>query len=1023
MRLERTVRAIPILFVFAIFPARIAGADVRLPAILSDGMVLQRDAWINLWGWADPGETVRVRVDWSDEIAGVETGADGRWRVRLRSPRAGGPHEIEIEGRNAIRLRDVLVGEVWVCSGQSNMEWPLRASDGAEEEIPRADHPEIRLFQVARAHAFAPAEDCRGAWARCTPASAAGFSAVAYWFGLDLHRALGIPVGLVESAWGGTPAEAWTPVEALVRRGPLHAPLLETRRSVLARERDRERELRELPARLAAWREAAERADPGFGERWMAPDFDDASWGEAPVPGFFRDFGLGEFDGTVWYRASVEIPAAWAGRDLLLELGPVDDLDVTFFDGERVGAHDAPDSWTAPRAYPIPGRLVRAGRTSIAVRVHDTGGAGGFSGEPATLRIRLADDETSAIPLAGKWRVRPGVSERDLPPQPRPPSAAYQNVAGMLFDAMIAPIVPFAIRGAIWYQGEANVGRAYEYRTLFPEMIRAWREAWGQGDFPFYFVQLAPFRYGGASLAQELREAQFLALRSGMNLGMAVTMDIGNPGNIHPRNKRDVGERLARWAKAKTYANNDVLPSGPLYRSIAIENDRIRVFFDFAGSGLATRDGAPPSHFEIAGRDRLYQPATAVIDGDTVVVRADAVREPVAVRYAWSDDAEPNLANRGGLPASSFRTDDWIGLTEFASRRKPRAIAVPLVDLDGETPRQTIVDREPGQYLGHPTTVLLEDGRTMLAVYPKGHGGGAIVMKRSTDGGLTWSERLPVPASFTTSREVPTIYRIEAPDGARRLILFSGLHPIRRSISEDDGTTWSELEPIGTFGGIVAMSDLLRLRDGSTMAVFHDDGRFLAQTPAERERFVVYKTLSRDGGLTWGAPEPIASREDAALCEPGLVRSPDGRMIAALLRENSRRYNSMVIFSRDEGRTWSEPVELPAALTGDRHRLRYAPDGRLVASFRDTAHESPTKGDWVGWVGTFDDLEAGRDGQYRIRFKDNKVEADCGYPAIEILPDGTFVITTYGHWIEGESPFILSVRFRLEELDARVPGR
>lgn len=350
---------------------------------------------------------------------------------------------------------------------------------------------------------------------------------------------------------------------------------------------------------------------------------------------------------------------------------------------------------------------------------------------------------------------------------------------------------------------------------------------------------------------------------------------------------------------------------------------------------------------------------------------------------------------------------------------KPRGYSIPIIDLAGETHRQVVVDREPGQYLGHPTTVLLEDGKTMICVYPKGHGRGAIVMKRSADGGLTWSDRLPVPENWATSKETPTIHRVVDPEGVKRLILFSGLYPIRMSVSEDDGRTWTPLRPIGDFGGIVAMADVKRLRDGRYLALFHDDGRFI-DPKGERSKPRVYKTVSKDGGLTWSSPEVIAEHPTAHICEPGIVRSPDGKQLAALLRENSRKHNSFVIFSDDEGETWSEPVELPGALTGDRHTARYAPDGRLFITFRDTTLESPTRGDWAGWVGTYDDIVKGREGQYRVRLMDNHKAADCCYPGLELLPDGTFVTTTYGHWIEGEQPYIVSVRFRLEELDAKA---
>ena len=351
-----------------------------------------------------------------------------------------------------------------------------------------------------------------------------------------------------------------------------------------------------------------------------------------------------------------------------------------------------------------------------------------------------------------------------------------------------------------------------------------------------------------------------------------------------------------------------------------------------------------------------------------------------------------------------------------------RGYTVSLIDLAADAARQVVVDREPGQYLGHPTTVLLEDGRTMIVVYPKGHGRGPIVMKRSEDGGLAWSDRLPVPENWATSLETPTIHRVVGEDGTKRLIVWSGLYPARLAVSEDDGATWAPLEPAGDWGGVVVMSSLFELRPfegGRYMAMFHDDGRFFAKEPRQEDPvvFTLYKTLSEDGGLTWSEPVPVYKASEVHLCEPGVIRSPDGRTLAALLRENSRRRNSFVIFSKDEGTTWSEPRELPGALTGDRHTGRYAPDGRLLVSFRDMTHDSPTKGDWVAWVGTFDDIVKGREGQYRVRLMDNTKGADCAYPGVEVLPDGTFVVTTYGHWTEGEEPYIVSVRLKLDELD------
>lgn len=364
-----------------------------------------------------------------------------------------------------------------------------------------------------------------------------------------------------------------------------------------------------------------------------------------------------------------------------------------------------------------------------------------------------------------------------------------------------------------------------------------------------------------------------------------------------------------------------------------------------------------------------------------------------------------------------------VALGAAAAEPLARSHSLPILDLAFDSSRQVVVDREAGQYLGHPSTVLLEDGRTILCVYPKGHGRGAIVYKRSTDGGLTWSERLPTPKSWETSLETPTLHRTVDPrSGRKRLVLFSGLYPIRMAVSEDDGATWSELAKIGDYGGIVAMGCVERLKNGDTLAMFHDDGRFFRGAGKATGEFTLYQVRSRDGGLTWGEPEAIFRSRDVHLCEPGWFRSPDGSKIAVLLRENRRVRNSHVIFSRDEGRTWSAPRELPAALTGDRHTGRYAPDGRLFISFRDMTLESATRGDWVAWVGRFEDIEAGRQGQYRVRLMDNHQGNDCAYPGVEVLPDGTFVATTYGHWTAGQPPYIVSVRLKLAELDRMARG-
>lgn len=347
------------------------------------------------------------------------------------------------------------------------------------------------------------------------------------------------------------------------------------------------------------------------------------------------------------------------------------------------------------------------------------------------------------------------------------------------------------------------------------------------------------------------------------------------------------------------------------------------------------------------------------------------------------------------------------------------------IDLNDHSHRQVVVDREAGQYLGHPTTCLLEDGKTILCVYPKGHGRGAIIYKRSTDGGLTWSNRLPTPENWATSKEVPTLHRVIGPDGTKRIIMWSGLYPARLAVSNDDGASWSELKAAGDWGGIVVMGfvEALKTGKGHYLAMFHDDGRFFTKDGKKSTNFSLFKTFSKDGGLTWSFPEVVYQSSEVHLCEPGCIRSPDGMTLAVLLRENARRKNSHIIFSADEGATWSDPRELPLALTGDRHTGKYGADGRLFISFRCISptprrNGRPFEGDWAGWVGTWDDLVSGAAGQYSVRLKDNTKSYDTTYPGVEVLPDDTFVVTTYGHWSKGEEPYILSVRFRLDELDA-----
>jgi sialate O-acetylesterase len=665
MNIDRKTLALTASLLLLIF-ANAARADVRVPSVIGDNMVLQQGRKARVWGWAEPGE--RVTVTFKGERAAATADARGRWEVFLGPHKAGGPFELTVAGRNTLTFKNVLVGEVWVCSGQSNMEWPLvNAQDGARESA-AADYPFIHLFTVAKKTSDKPLEDVEGRWVVTTPKEAAQFSAVGYFFGRELHKKLNVPVGLIHTSWGGTPAEAWTSRETLSADSTLR-PIVErydrqlTDLPALQREYER---ARDEWARKFVMEDAGNKGEP---QGYARPDYDATAWKRMRLPQMWESAGM-DVDGAVWFRRELDVPAAWAGKDLTLKLGAIDDFDVTYFNGERVGATGAetPNSWVAERKYRVPGPLVRAGRNTVAVRVFDRMGGGGFGGGEISL---APADSTSvnAVALDGDWLYKEEAtapSRRiDWGSQPQAPGPANQNSPTVLYNAMLAPLTPYAIRGAIWYQGESNAGRAYQYRTLFPAMIRDWRAAWGEGDFPFYFVQLANWKARPVDSIDsewaELREAQTLTMREAPNTGMAVAIDIGNPDDIHPRNKLDVGLRLARWALADTYGMK-LEKSGPLYASHKVEGDRVRVAFTHADE-LRTRDGAAPSGFYVAGADRKFFPAEARVEKSSVVVWSKDVKAPVAVRYAWADNPAANLYNSAGLPASPFRTDDWPGVT------------------------------------------------------------------------------------------------------------------------------------------------------------------------------------------------------------------------------------------------------------------------------------------------------------------------------------------------------------------------
>jgi sialate O-acetylesterase len=630
-----------------------SASALKLPALFSDHMVLQQKMKCPVWGWAKDGTSVTVEINGKKVKA---TARDGRWQVQLPALEAGGPYTLTISTSDkTIELKDVLAGEVWVCSGQSNMEFPVESSNNAQAEIAAAKYPNLRLFTVEKATSGEPLQDVTGQWVVCTPETVGDFSAVGYFFGRDLLKSGVKPIGLIDTTWGGTPAEAWTSIEAL-KSDPDFAP-------ILTREEDSKRVQAQLKEKYGTKLITDERnsdvimADTtALKKGWAKVDTDLSEWQTMDLPTLWENTGL-SIDGVVWFRREVTIPQEWAGLDLTLKLSTIDDIDLTYFNGTQVGRtlFDTTSPWMAPRIYTVPGNLVRAGKNVIAVRVFDGQGGGGIYPSNTPMQIAPGDD-ASPINLSGPWHYR---IERIMSL-----GSGQENLPARLYNAMLAPLVPYGIKGAIWYQGESNADRAYQYRKLFAAMIRNWRRAWNIGDFPFYFVQLTNYMQRkaepGDSEWAELREAQQMTL-SLPHTGMAVIIDVGDADNIHPRDKQTVGKRLALIAQARDYSQ-DVEYSGPVYSSMAVEDMQIRLQFDHIDSGLVAKDG-PLTGFAIAGADRKFHWAKAAVEGKTIVVKSDEVAAPVAVRYAWADDPACNLYNGAGLPASPFRTDDWPGIT------------------------------------------------------------------------------------------------------------------------------------------------------------------------------------------------------------------------------------------------------------------------------------------------------------------------------------------------------------------------
>lgn len=626
-------------------------AKVSLPSFFSNNMVLQRSKLIPVWGWANANE--KITVQFHAQTKTTQAAANGTWMVKLDSEVAGGPYQLSITGENKIVIINVLVGEVWICSGQSNMEMPIEGwgkVNNYKDEIANANFPLIRHFKVQTAVSAIPLNDVKGEWKICNPQNAGDFTAAGYFFARELYNTLKVPIGLLNTTWGGTMVETWTSRQAFENSDEFknmisQMPVLDIDSIAKLRKAEMMKKIETVQGPLTNITDVGD---------WKNTNYDDNKWSKMALPSLWEAKGLDGVDGVIWFRKTIMISAADAGKEATLELSMIDDNDITYVNGVQVGGTN---SYNTKRIYKIPAGILKEGRNVIAVRIEDTGGGGGIYGDAADLKLTVTNPQS----LAGEWsfKVESVMASAMVGPNDYPT---------LLFNAMVNPLIPYAFQGIIWYQGEANAGRSFQYRTAFPLMITDWRNHWQQGDFPFYFVQLATFNAdngnsnNGSGWA-ELREAQTLTL-SLPNTGMAVTTDIGDVKDIHPKNKQDVGKRLAAIALHNVYGQS-INYSGPMYLDFRVMGNQVSISFVNIGSGLMAKDKyGYLKGFEIAGDDKKFHYAKAFIQDDHVVVYCDAVRHPISVRYNWADDAsDGNLFNNDGFPAAPFRTDDWKGIT------------------------------------------------------------------------------------------------------------------------------------------------------------------------------------------------------------------------------------------------------------------------------------------------------------------------------------------------------------------------
>jgi sialate O-acetylesterase len=625
------------------------GAETSLPFVsplFSDNMVLQRGKPNAIWGWATPGQEVRVQI--GGRSAKAVADANGRWQAQVHPPAPGGPYSITIDGPQHAELHEVLVGDVWLCGGQSNMELPLARTRNGGDVIKAAHNPEIRFYKVAARPSYFPAAIPQGQWKICSPETVAedgGLSAVAYYFAKRLQEDIHVPIGLVQDCVGGTPAETWTSAASLRQLPEFGPPLAEL-------ERLKARGGPQYGNYIMPWYDDY---DLGLkGNTWAAAELDDSHWKTVRLPGGFQELGVADAPSVCWFRKEITLPNPLPAGPATIQLGVVEKMDTTYINGHWVGA----SAWVEnPRVYPLKPGILAPGTNLVAIRVFKVKPGGGFMSKPDDLRLALGG---VTIPLAGEWKGALSVDAS----APHPMPMGFENwpvMPSVLYQGMLEPVAPLAISGAIWYQGEANADRAFQYRALLPMMIGDWRKLFCQGEFPFYIVSLPAFMrhqdHPVESSWAELREAQAMTARRVPHCALAVTIDTGDPDNIHPADKKIVGNRLACCALATHYGGK-IPYQGPTFKSLQRLPGALKLQFEHTDGGLAARNGKL-EEFSVAGRDHVWHWADAKLEGGSIIVSSSETPEPEAARYAWQSFPAATLYNGAGLPAVPFRTDDW----------------------------------------------------------------------------------------------------------------------------------------------------------------------------------------------------------------------------------------------------------------------------------------------------------------------------------------------------------------------------